>query len=180
MDEKESFEEILTGHDIDKLNDLKRFIFEESIKLDLKEKEIKEKQEKFISERVQFVEEMKQINLRCLNERKRLKDEELFFDKKMEILKSGFASLEEDRKKFEKEKLLYEAGKGNSVREDFADAGALLFAGVNSQLALRKRYRDLLKIFHPDNLCGDTKVVTIITKEYEALKEKYDYPFKMG
>lgn len=180
MDEKASFEEILTGNDTEKLNDLKRFIFEESIKLELKKKEINEMQEKFISERLQFVEEMKEINLRCLNERKRLKDEELFFDKKMEILKSGFASLEEDRKKFEKEKLMYEASKGSTCKDDFDDAGELLFAGVNSQLALRKRYRDLLKIFHPDNLCGDTKTVTIITKEYEALKEKYDYPFKMG
>jgi len=28
----------------------------------------------------------------------------------------------------------------------------MLFRGINNPLALRKRYRDLVKIFHPDNL----------------------------
>ena len=53
-----------------------------------------------------------------------------------------------------------------------------LFAGVTNPLALKKRYRDLLKIFHPDNLCGDTNMVTIINKQYEKLKNEIDYPFR--
>ena len=129
------------------------------------------------------LEEMKAINLRNVNERKRLKDEETFFDKKMEILKNGFAQLEYDKKAFEKEKAEY---RQTHVKEEYVsdygyaaeDFSEILFAGVNNMLALKKRYRDLLKIFHPDNLCGDNEIVAMINKEYDRLKRKYDYPFR--
>ena len=177
-----SFEEVLLSDDIEKLNDLKRWLFEENIRLELKQKEINELHDKFVKERVQFIEEMKEINLRNVNERKRLKDEEQFFDKKMEILRNGFASLEEDRRKFAKEKLTYETER--KVKNNYENEAAYknlagsLFAGVNNPLALKKRYRDLLKIFHPDNLCVDTDMVTIITKQYEKLKSELDFSAK--
>ena len=179
---EESVEKILVDGNVEKLNELKRFLFEENIRLEIKQKELNESYEKFMNERVQFVEEMKQINLRNVNERKRLKDEEKFFDKKMEILKNGFESLEADRRAFAKEKLAFEAEKkvtGN-LREEavYTNLAGSLFAGVNNPLALKKRYRDLLKIFHPDNLCGDTDMVAIINKEYNRLKEEIDYSFK--
>ena len=178
----ESFEEILLSNDVEKLNELKRWLFEENIRLELRQKEINDLHKKFLDERVQFVEEMKQINLRNVKERKRLKDEEKFFDKKMEILQSGFAALEADRKKFQKEKLAYEAERkvrNDYFDEDFTrDLSGSLFAGVTNPLALKKRYRDLLKIFHPDNLCGDTNMVTIINREYDKLKNEIDYPFR--
>lgn len=178
----EPFEEVILSNDEEKLNELKRWLFEENIRLEIKQKELNELHEKFLNERVQFVEEMKEINKRNLKERKRLKDEELFFDKKMEILQNGFASLEADRKKFQREKLAFETEK--QVRSDihdeavYQDLAGSLFAGVNNPLALKKRYRDLLKIFHPDNLCGDTEMVTVITREYESLKDKLDYNVK--
>ena len=120
---------------------------------------------------------MKAINLRNVNERKRLKDEENFFDKKMEILKNGFAQLEYDRKAFEKERREFRAANSDDYSRS-SDVCVTLFAGVNNMLALKKRYRDLLKIFHPDNLCGDNEMVTLINREYDRLKRKYDYPFK--
>ena len=59
--------------------------------------------------------------------------------------------------------------------EAYTDLAGSLFAGVNNSLALKKRYRDLLKIFHPDNLCGDSDMVTVITREYERLKSEIDF-----
>ena len=119
---------------------------------------------------------------RLKGDRERLKLEELFFEKKMAILKGGFEDLEKDRKKLEREKIAFEAEKDVThkissaiVYEDIAQS---LFAGVNSYLALKKRYRDLLKIFHPDNMCGDTEMVTIITREYEKLKDDFEYNYK--
>jgi len=178
MDENKTFEEVLLNGDPEELNELKRWLFEENIRLCAKQKELNEFHEKFLKERIQFTEEMKTINLRNLNERKRLKDEETFFDKKMEILKNGFAQLEYDRKAFEKEKASY---RRDNVRDDFEESfeiESMLFAGVNNMLALKKRYRDLLKIFHPDNLCGDNAMVAAINREYEKIKKNYDYPFR--
>ena len=179
MDEERSFEEILINGTADELNELKRWLFEENIRLEIRQKELNELHEKFLNEKVAFVEEMKAINLRNLNERKRLKDEEQFFDKKMQILKDGFADLDNDRKRLAKERLAFETEKQvtRSIKheEAYTDLAGSLFAGVNNPLALKKRYRDLLKIFHPDNLCGDSDMVTVITREYERLKSEIDF-----
>lgn len=180
---QDSFENILLNGNTDELNELKRFLFEENIRISLKQRELQDLHEKFLSERIQFQEEMKQINLRAVTERKRLRDEETFFDKKMEILKNGFAQLDADKKHLEAEKRAFRqeqtaAGFSKAKNSDVIVDGGMLFAGVSNPLALKKRYRDLLKIYHPDNLCGDTAMVTLINKEYERLRKEMDYPFR--
>lgn len=45
------------------------------------------------------------------------------------------------------------------------------FAGVKNQEELKKRYRELLKIYHPDNQSGDNTETEKILKEYEYLKD---------
>ena len=51
--------------------------------------------------------------------------------------------------------------------------GTSYFAGVNDMKSLKKRYRDLLKIYHPDNQNGDSSVSRQIQEEYDALSKKY-------
>lgn len=121
-------------------------------------------------------------NKRIAIERERLDFDLQFFDKKMDILKSGYAQLEVDRKKLERERISFETEKKVTKEfhqtEAYEDLAGTLFAGVNSYLALKKRYRDLLKIFHPDNMCGDHEMVTIINREYERLKDEMEYSFR--
>ena len=50
---------------------------------------------------------------------------------------------------------------------------SVFFNGVDNVLALKKRYRDLLKIFHPDNMDGDNETVQAINREYAILKEQF-------
>ena len=125
---------------------------------------------------------LKSEEKRIALERERMEAESLFFEKKMDILKNGYASLEEDRKKLERERISFETEKKITKefhsQEAYEDLAGNLFAGVNSYLALKKRYRDLLKIFHPDNMCGDHEMVTIITAEYERIKNEMEYSFK--
>ena len=47
------------------------------------------------------------------------------------------------------------------------------FAGVTGTAGLRKRYRDLLKIYHPDNGNGDSATLLAINKEYESVKKQF-------
>ncbi len=117
-------------------------------------------------------------NVRIQMERKRLKQEEAFFEKKMDILKSGFAQLDLERKKVERDKLMLEAEKNVHInysrQEKNIDVAEMLFQGVNSHLALKKRYKDLIKMFHPDNIAGDHEMVLVINKIYEELKQDYE------
>ncbi len=163
----------------EELKQLKRFLFEERIRLMQERDKQKEVYNKFMKERLSFQEEMKALNRKVLGERKRLKDETSFFDKKMQILQNGFLQLDMDRKKFERDKRLYESNK--SYDSSAASSGNAFFPkgqtpdffkGVNNILGLKKRYRDLLKIFHPDNLCGDSDTVLEINRQYEAMKKK--------
>lgn len=135
---------------------------------------------KFLEEKKQFLEEMKYLNKKMLDERKRLKEEELFFEKKMDILKGGFAQLEADRKAVEQERMKLEAQKAamSDVRGLGDDGIRLFFRGANNPLTLKKRYKDLIKIFHPDNLCGDTELLQKINRMYEMLQEEVGWQKK--
>ncbi len=176
--EEQEFEKTLVDGNKDELNDLKSWLFKENIRLQMERCELKRMEDKLIKERQQFQEEMTEVNHRLVIERKRLKQDEAFFDKKMEILKSGFAQLDAERKKIERDKLMLEADKNahaNYARQEKnLDMAEMLFQGVNSHLALKKRYKDLIKMFHPDNIAGDHEMILMINKIYEELKQDYE------
>lgn len=177
-----NFEQTLLEGDEEELNELKSWLFRENIRLSVERKNLEELFEKFLQEKKQFQSEMHLLNQSVLQERKRLKDENSFFDKKMEILQNGFRALEFDRKQLEREKMRFETEK-SLQQESYEYTGSMMraqvfFRGVTSQLALKKRYKDLMKIFHPDNLCGDSETVLAISREYEKLRKEYDYSHK--
>lgn len=174
----EDFKKMIEGGEKEELDSLKTWLFKENIRLESEWAELKFRQDKLSMEQRQFQIEMEEVTRRISVDRKRLKQDEEFFGKKMDILKNGFAQLDEERKKFEREKSSYEARKNvrtnlgrNEKSQDIAD---LLFQGVESQLALKKRYKDLLKMFHPDNISGDHEMVVVINKTYERLKREFE------
>lgn len=171
------WEDIAGAVETDELKEAKLWLFQENIRLENARKELAESQEKFTKERVQFRRELEELNRRTLQERKRLKEENLFFEKKLAILQDGFRQLDEDRKTLERQKQVIAEQRRRSAQ--YENEGQLLeetvkrlFAGINNPLALRKRHRDLVKIFHPDNLFGDAALVQMINKEYVRRKEE--------
>lgn len=171
------WEEIAGAVGTDELKEAKLWLFQENIRLENERKELAESQEKFLNERVRFRRELDELNRRTVQERKRLKEENLFFEKKLAILQDGFRQLDEDRKTLERQKQVLAEQRKRSIQ--FAEDESLLeetvkrlFSGVNNPLALRKRHRDLVKIFHPDNLFGDAALVQMINKEYVRRKEE--------
>lgn len=153
------------------LQALKIWLFSENIRVQAEQKKLLEMENRLLKERMQFQEEMKILNQKVTASRQRLKQDEQFFEKKMEILKDGFSSLDADRKAFEREKEAFR----RSMRDADVPAGekGTFFAGVKNQLALKKRYKDLLKIYHPDNLAGDKEMMQRISREYESLKRVF-------
>ncbi len=47
--------------------------------------------------------------------------------------------------------------------------GDMFFSGVGNKQSLKKRYKDLIKIYHPDNLDGDKDTIQEINSEYNKL-----------
>ena len=153
---------------------LKLWLFSENMRIANEKKSMQEMQNRFIKERKQFQDEMKVLNETILQSRKKLKQDEQFFNKKMQILQNGFMELDMDKKRLAREReelkeLQYQQSKKQA---DMKTDTTLLFAGVHNPLALKKRYCDLLKIYHPDNIAGDSSVVLYINQEYERLSKQ--------
>lgn len=171
----QEFIDILINGTEDELQQLKAFLFKENIRLELERKELEELKMRVFQDRERLRLESDEVNNHIVVERKRLKEEQLFFEKKMDILRNGFESLEADRKalnnakrEFENEKMSY-SGSVRKLRNE--DLVICLFQGVNNILSLKKRYKDLLKIYHPDAECGDNATVLEINREYDNLKK---------
>lgn len=138
------------------------------------EKELKEYKHWLFKESVRINAERKE--LKCQKER--LTRENMLFDKRLQILQDGFRELDQDRKKLEREWTSLRREK-EMLEEDMAfgliggeGLAHQLFCGVNNSLTLKKRYKDLIKIYHPDNLAGNHEMVLLINKEYETLKDE--------
>lgn len=98
------------------------------------------------------------------------------FNAKWKILEEETRRLADDRHKAEKRKAFFEKVysyeyNGNTGNNPDSSIGHLFFKGVNSQQSLKKRYRDLLKIYHPDEEAGDIMTIQEINKEYDLLKQ---------
>ena len=182
-------ETIVQTEDEERLKEIKIFLFQENMrlnaekqKLESERKELKNLQDSFMRDRVSLRDELNELNRRTTQERQRLRQENLFFDKKMEILKDGFRALEEDRRKFEKEKQEFDSSRRLSMSDiqvpdlsllsesDFDSIACVLFSNITGTQMLRKRYKDLVKIFHPDNQCGDERLARAINREYHRRK----------
>ncbi|MBD5547425.1 MAG: hypothetical protein HDQ97_08510 [Lachnospiraceae bacterium] len=173
-----NYEEILAEGTEDELNELKTWLFKENVRLKMEQGELKHAQNQFAKEREELRAEMAKLEQHLEFEQKRLRQDESFFEKKMDILKNAFAQLDVERKKLEREKIQLEAEKNIHVshtrQEKNMEIAEMLFQGVNSHLALKKRYKDLIKMFHPDNIAGDHEMVLVINRIYDELKKDYE------
>lgn len=119
------------------------------------------------------LDELRKVKIWISQEDRRLKEERYFVEQKMAFLKDGFKRLEEERQKFEQEKQHYSFKKETFYELSTGDSSVveMLFRStMGNPLALRKRYRDLVKIFHPDNLFGDEELLRMINEEFSKCK----------
>ena len=171
-------EEFFSEERIDKateeeLYEMRLYIFKESQRLS-REQDAVDKKVAEIEKKVYELRHNIQLERGMLeHDKQKLKDEQALFDQQIEILKDGFDKLNQDKKKIEREWMKLEQEKGY-LREDEYSRAEFFFHGVNSLLALKKRYRDLMKIYHPDNLCGDHEMCDIINEEYNVLLRQFD------
>lgn len=177
--QREWIEDILSDEEVsqDSLQELKAWLFRENIRLATAAAEFEEKQTKFEQEKQRFQEEMKVLNRKMTSEQRRIKKDHQLVSEKLEIIKDGFNKLDMDRRRLEKEWARLTAEKEFMEQHGLYDGlpdVSVFFHGVKNPLTLKKRYKDLTKIFHPDNLAGDTEIIQKINREYESLKREFE------
>lgn len=175
----ENMEEILLDEGVtgDALQELKSWLFKENIRIMTASAELAEQQERFAQEKDQFNEKMKDLNRKISAEQERIRKDSRLVDERLEIIKDGFRKLDMDRRRLEKEWARLAAEKEFMEERGLYDVyteTSVFFRGVKNILTLKKRYKDLTKIFHPDNVAGDTEIIQRINREYDRLKREYE------
>lgn len=95
------------------------------------------------------------------------------FNMKWELLEEETRKLAEETKKAEKRRAFFERVNSYQKNGDPTDNivhGEMFFKGANSPQALKKRYKDLIKIYHPDSEFGDNQTIQEINREYDSLR----------
>lgn len=105
---------------------------------------------------------------------KALQTQEQLFSMKWELLEEETRKLAEESQKAEKRRAFFERvnsyQKNETGYKDNLVHGEMFFKGVASPQALKKRYKDLIKIYHPDSEFGDNQTVQEINREYDNLR----------
>ena len=128
--------------------------------------------------RYQLEKEKKEFSKYIQLQNRRIEQQEQLFEMKLQILEEELRKLADEKVEFEKKKAYYEhlesfQNRQEPVNEGKIVRGELFFRGVENRLSLKKRYKDLIKIYHPDNLAGDNETVLEINKQYDYLSKVY-------
>lgn len=152
----------------EELMDIKKWFFKENIRIEQQKKELEEEKRKI--EQLKQELDVKSNGIIRNNKRikQQLEQERRLFDMKWKMLEQELIRVAEDKRKLKKEREEYRKLKAASAeRRIYYD---MFFVGVNNEQSLKKRYKDLLKIFHPDNMNGDTAALQEINREYDSLR----------
>lgn len=153
------------------LSEIKAWFFKENIRLTQARLEMEEERRAFEREKRSSLREIQRKRAEEELAGERLRRDQELFEKKVEVLKRELRLLASERQQFEREKAVFQEARNQKAVPSLTPK--LFFKGVDSELALKKRYRELTKIFHPDNLNGDTDTLKCINREYDALKKSY-------
>ncbi|MDE6917898.1 MAG: hypothetical protein K2P39_14005 [Lachnospiraceae bacterium] len=179
-------EELLRAEAPDDIKKMKTWMFQEQVRIQAKRDELQEINRELQDLKRKLERDKNALELREKMIEKRFDDNEVFIAKKKKIIEDAYQQLALDRKALECERMNFEHERNKYRRQKMSGSksshaqyesghyeNTSFFRGVDNDMALRKRYKELLKIFHPDNKCGDTKTLLLIQTEYESLKSRY-------
>ena len=112
-------------------------------------------------------------------EDRRLEQQQRLFDLKVKILEEELVKLASEKEHVQRQRDFYqkvnEYEARHAHRQKAATSnvvkGEMFFSGVGSKQSLKKRYKDLIKIYHPDNVYGDKNTIQEINREYDHLSK---------
>lgn len=166
--------------DDDPADELKHWLFLENVKLNQQRQQLESDIEDLNRRRAEFENEKKRRDRELeLRERKLSREKDLF-DKQWKIVERELVRMAKDRDRMAREKAYIQRERDELKRlrqaapSELSVRSGTFFLGVSSLSGLKKRYRELMKIYHPDNEDGDENTVLFINKEYEKLKPRFE------
>lgn len=158
--------------------DFGQWHFSDIVEFEHKKQALREERRELDRERRRLERERRQLNVEINSEKLRMERESRLFDMKFKILEEELKKLADEKLEVEKQRKFYKCvndyeNSAQRVQAVNVVRGELFFVGVENEQSLKKRYKDLLKIYHPDNLNGDNATLQEINREYGKLKAQY-------
>ena len=128
------------------------------------------------NERRTLEQERREFNRWVEIEDRRLEQQQKLFDMKFKILEEELMKLATEKEQVKKQKAFYQRVSDFNARSEEKSSNVvkdMFFSGVGNKQSLKKRYKDLIKIYHPDNLDGDNNTIQEINSEYNKLCAVY-------
>ncbi len=154
-----------------------RWVFENTEEGESQRQDLEEERQRLAEEKRKLEREKRDFSWKKQVEEKQLLQEKQLFEMKWRILEEELQKLAKEKQEMEWEREQYFFRRDNEEVEDSSigdTCKTLFFTGVETTSALKKRYKDLIKIFHPDNIAGDTGTIQIINREYDELKRAFE------
>lgn len=144
------------------------------VEFEEKRSSLRQERQQLEKERRDLERERREFVIQKRTEKRQREQEKQLFEMKWKILEEELQKLAEERSQMQKQRNFYKyLNEQNCASQEETVRGELFFIGVQDAQTLKKRYKDLLKIYHPDNASGDTETVLEIKREYEKLKTAY-------
>ena len=177
MSNEEILERLESAREETELKELKLWLFRESIRLRDEKQELEFARKDFLNEREMAREEMRRYEEHLSVRTSQIRNEEELIEKKHEVIKRGFEELDKDRQALNAREAYLrdkEAQINSRASLESREVNDVLFRGADNILLLKKRYKDLMKMFHPDCLGGDTEMVKMLNRTYDRLLSEFD------
>lgn len=151
--------------------DVKLWLFWENVRIKAERQDLEEQMEQFREDQEKLKEEAARLKREQEFLARKQAEEQQLFEKKVKVLEDAYRQMERDKKRIERESRAIEKKRIALASQTGVTVDSDFFRGVNSIPTLKKRYKDLSRIYHPDNVNGDEWTFTEIKKEYERLNE---------
>jgi hypothetical protein len=157
-----------------------QWCFKQTVEIEHTKKKLADEQLKLEEERQNLDREKRDFLYRKDMDQSRIRQEQHLFDMKWKILEDELQKLAVEKQQVQKQKEFYSrvhdyenTSKHNpTYTATSVVKGEMFFIGVINEDSLKKRYKDLIKIYHPDNLAGDSGTIQEINREYDKLKKR--------
>lgn len=155
-----------------------QWCFHETAAMEHKKQALQREKRELERERRKLEREKREFSAVKNVEEQRMEKEKQLFEMKWKILEEELVKLANEKSQVEKQRRFYDYVAQHEA-EPVASSdvkvvrGDMFFIGVENEQSLKKRYKDLLKIYHPDNLAGDTNTIQEINREYDRLQKMY-------
>ena len=150
-----------------------QWLFQNSVDSEHLRQGLQKEQRQLATERRKFEREREEFRAQRQVEEQRLAQQARLFEMKWKILEDELKKLAQEKQEIAQERKKYYQIERERQYDQEQIQGEMFFSGVDNELAMRKRYRDLIKIYHPDNLDGDTQTLQAINQEYDELKKLF-------